>query len=278
MTAALKSQFESCAAAHPTWSDERVVEELCEELLNEADVRPPVDVDVLASVCGIVDIEYGPQPWAGMLIPKETGLVARVRVSDGYERQRFTVLHEGGHTLLPGFARGRSYRCKGPRTREEQLCDAAAANLLMPRRFFAADVAGARFGFEAVERLAAEYEASVQATAQRFVDFWPRPALLMVFERRHKPAERGREELCEPKLRLEWTRKGGAWPFMKRHKSVDDDSALGRAWFGEYVDETVALDEVFAESVGKLSVSARRYGDAVLGLVERGLRSPEEAP
>ena len=64
----------------------------------------------------------------------------------------------------------------------------------------------------------------------------------------------------------------GPWPFARRHKSVEVGSPLARAWEGEYVEEAIDVDELFAEPVGRVTVSARRYGDKVLALARRPRR------
>jgi hypothetical protein len=260
------SLYEQFAAGHPDWSDERVVREICERLLEEAEATPPVDAELVASLCGIASVEYRVVGPAGMLVCRDGTWVASIRADDGFERQRFTLLHEGGHTLLPDFKRGGLYhRCQGPRTRQEQLCDIAAAELLLPRRFFVGDVAQAGYGIEAVESLATKYRASMQATARRVVDISPRPLCLMVFHMAHKPADRGREDTRAPKLRLEYAY-SDEFPFPLRHKSADNGSVFASAWEGEDAKSLIDLGGYFAEPVGDCAVSARRYGDKVLAL------------
>jgi hypothetical protein len=262
------SLFEETQTAHPGWSDEHVVRAVCRQLLAQGEIEPPVDVELVASLCGIDAIEQRSGGPAGMLMHTKRGWVASVSSDDGWERQRFTILQEGGHTLLPGFARDRSYhRCAGVRTREEQLCDLAAAELLFPRACFRADLAEAGFGCDGVEALAEAYVASRQATALRVVDVGPDEAALLVFSVAHKPAEHGREATCAPKLRLEWAHTSGDWPYARQHKSVARGTPFARAWDYELVDETTEVTEVFAEPVGALDVSARRYGDKVLALL-----------
>jgi hypothetical protein len=267
------SLYEEFSSANPTLSDESVVRAICDSLLDEAEEEPPVAVGLLASLCGIVEVEQRPDGPAGMLIHTPRGWVASVLADDGPERQRFTILHEGGHTLMPDFKRVRRYhRCKGARTREEQLCDVAAAELLLPRRFFVPDLADVAAGLDGVESLSITYEASIQATALRAVDLASGPSALIVLSFGHKPAERGREDRCEPRLRLAWAHTAGPWPFARRHKSVEVGSPLARAWEGEYVEEAIDVDELFAEPVGRVTVSARRYGDKVLALARRPRR------
>jgi hypothetical protein len=260
------SPYQELKLQQPWLTDEQIIGQLCDELIDLGEVRPPVDVELLASLCGIRDVEYGLQPFDGCLFTRDGGLVARVSITNNYERQRFTVLHEGGHTLLPGFRRQVQHRCAGPKSREEQLCDLAAAELLLPRRFFDEDHRSVPAGLQGVELLARRYEASLQATAIRTLTFAERPTLLLVFKEAHKLAERGREHQCAPKLRLQWSMRHGRWPYPMPHKSVARDSAIARAWLYEQVDEMACIDEVLAQPVGPVRLSARRYGDHVIAM------------
>lgn len=265
----MESLYETWANAHPGWSDDRVVRAIARQIVEEGEAEPPVNVEMLASLCGIVDVETRASGPSGMLVRREHGWVASVLTSDGYERQRFTVLHEGGHTFMPDFQRGKpQYRCKGARTRVEQLCDIAAAEMLLPAAHFRDDLSSAGFGLGAVEELSARYEASIQATALRAVDLAPNPTMLLVLHRAHKPSERGREDACEPQLRLDWAHCQGDWPYPLRHKSVGPASPLSRAW-EEPVEELGSVDELLGDPIGDAEVSARRYGDKMLALVRR---------
>jgi hypothetical protein len=272
MTNRQLSLLEQVRELDPRLSDEQAVVRACEQIVDLAEACPPVRVEVIASLRGITRIERREQPWAGMLGPAPTGagLHVTLRASDSHERQRFTVCHEAGHTLFPGFHQQRQFRCNGTKTRIEQLCDLAASELLLPRRYFESDLADASFHWDSVEALAARYDASIESTANRFVELWPRDrALLMVLRERHKPAERGREEDVPPRLRLDYCHKSGSWPYARRHKSAAESSLLQAALLGDDVSETGILDEFFASSIGPVEVHARRYGigGRVLALV-----------
>jgi len=263
------SLFEQLSRVEPALSDEDVVRRLCEDLLDESDARPPVNATLLASLRGIARVERRLQPWAGVLAPDGDGLVVGVRATDGVERQRFTILHEAGHTLLPGFAESRQYRCDRPKSRDEELCDIAASELLLPRRFFLPDLRDAPPGLDGVEELASVYRASIEATALRAVDLDAGRAMLLVLRVTHKPSERGHEDTCEPKLRLSWAHGKGQWPYLPKAKSADDGSPFMRAHDGELVDEVGTLGDLAGGDSGRVMISARRYGNdgRVLALV-----------
>lgn len=269
------SLFEQARSRRPEFGDVPIIRELCEQLLAEAEAEPPVPVERVASLRGISEIKEAVQPFAGMLAPTgRTNFVATVRASDSYERQRFTVCHETGHTFFPGYST-RQLRCDRPKTLLEQRCDIAATELLLPHRFFVGDLVDAGFSLASVGDLACAYESSIEATALRTVDLWPEPAALLVFRERHKPAESCREHRCEPKLRLDYAHVQGDWPHMRQHKSVGEDSAFGRALSGEQVSDTLDdLGDLSSGSTGPVEVHARRYGreGRVLALIRRSGR------
>ena len=60
--AAGDSAFERMARSHPLWSDAQIVRALCAELLADAEARPPVNVELLASLRGIARIHIVPLP------------------------------------------------------------------------------------------------------------------------------------------------------------------------------------------------------------------------
>ena len=95
--------------------------------------------------------------------------------------------------------------------------------------------------------------------------------MLLVLRQRHKPAERGREHLGEPKLRLDYAHGNGDWPFMLQHKSADKDSPFMRALAGHAVSEMGDLGGFCSEEAGSVEIHARRYGldGRVLALVRR---------
>jgi hypothetical protein len=265
------SLFEQMQNAVPTLSDEAVMRVLCEELLDEGEVQgPPTPVEILASLRGINDIKTAEQPFAGVLAPSDNGFAVRVRQADGYGRQRFTISHETGHTLLPGFREARQYRCNGEQTWLERMCDVAGAELLMPQRFFEPLMAQGDFDLDTTEELAALFEASIEAAARRAVALHPEPAMLLVLSDRHKPAEAGHEAELPTKLRLDYSVRHGDWPFFMPHKSADA-SGLGRALHGEILNEQGSIDELCVDAIGTVQISAKRYGreGRVLALVRR---------
>jgi uncharacterized protein DUF955 len=252
--------------------DEDHIRVLAERLVDDSGVSVPTNVGMLASLRGIVGIEQADLPVAGMLSPEDGHLIVRVRSSDSNGRQRFSALHETVHTFCPGFGETQ-FRCNpnSSQNHVEHLCDYGASELLLPRRYFAPDLAEAGFEMGAVAELADRYQASVECTAIRAVDLWRdrNPAAVLVFKVQLKPSERDQEGAA-PRLRLAWAHRTGAWPFLPAYKSVSNDSPFARALDGELVETTEPLSDLVADAEDRYVISARAVGnERVVALVRR---------
>jgi hypothetical protein len=240
------SLLDQARLADPTGSDAARIERIAADTIAELDERPPVDLEVVASYRGIGDIHIQPLPFAGSLTPEPDGLVIRLRAEDAPRRRRFTGFHEVGHTFQPGYQETQSLRCPSPRPRTapaddpEALSDLAAAELLLPSAFFAADLATTPFGLDGVLELADTYEASVAASGLRLVRFWPEPTLLLTLEPGLRKAER-HDPAATAKLRVRSSACSGPWPFVPRNKSAAVGGPLHRALLGEVVGEYTTL-------------------------------------
>jgi hypothetical protein len=248
----------------PIGSDTDHIERIAANTIAELDERPPIDLEVVASYRGIRDIHIQRLPVAGSLTPERDGLVMRLRADDSPRRRRFTGFHEVGHTFQAGYLEMKSLRCPSPRTRTvpandpEALSDLAAAELLLPSAFFAADLAATAFGLDGVIELADTYEASVSATALRLVRFWPEPTMLLILEPGVRKAERD-DPAAKAKLRARSSACSGRWPFVPHNKSAAVGGPLHRALQGELVGETTTLSDLVVDSGPCVQLSARLF-------------------
>lgn len=215
---------------------------------------PPVDVEMVASFLDIARIvEDATLPVAGCLVCAPDGCFEiRVRATDTRPRQRFTICHECGHTFFAGYAMRPQYRCSpgvsvGTGVDLEQLCDAAASELLLPEAFFATDAAAATFSFDGLTDLASEYGASVEATGHRLVTVRTEPCALLTLTVRQSPAQAGTD--AAPKLRLDRAHPEGDWPFFITHKSVSTNDVFDRALQGEVVSEMTTITTICKQPV-----------------------------
>jgi hypothetical protein len=238
------------------------MERVAAEIIALLDEQPPVSMAVVASYRDIKRVEIQPLPFAGSLTPEPDGLVIRLNASDGHARRRFSGFHEVGHTLQPGFRQQTLFRChhRAPRRDRavdvEGLADAAAAEFLLPRRYFVPDLADTAFGWDGIHELKDRYEASLYATALRAVRFAADPTLLVVLEPGLRKEERGHTDVT-PKLRVvaSWT--NSSFPYVPRNKSACSDGPLDRALRGEVIDETSSLSELGLDDIATLHLSAR---------------------
>lgn len=217
------------------------------DLLNRGEQDgPPVHLELLASLQGVARIERIAMREAGRLIPSSNGLIIQVNEDSGEGRSNFTIAHEIGHTLMPSYSRkpaSRTERTIGsyPRNNEEEyLCDIAASALLFPEQWFRPRAIELGPNLEAVLQLSEEFEASLEATALAWTQLHIWPVAIVLWEKSLKPSERRQLQQPSlldlgssgpvPKFRVSRFFRSEAFSqFLPIHKSVEDDSVVGRA-------------------------------------------------
>lgn len=225
---------------HRDTEPESIVRNLAEKVLAETgSTRLPIDVEGIASFLGIKR-RLGDFPFAGRIFAEPNGqLVMDLTKNDRDERRRFTCGHEVAHTWFPGFKREHRYRVdqkvgnNDPRRAEEEyLCDLGAAELLMPRSLVR-DSYSARDGLDDLEQLASDARASLEASGNRLIELADGPAVFIVLELGHKPADRPalRRGVPVPKrLRIKYARTANLNLYVPRFKSVPEDDVIWDAF------------------------------------------------
>lgn len=173
------------------------VEHLVSQLLADAGVdSPPVPLELLASFQGIAAVVTVDMPQSGMLIPAPGGnLEVRLRISDSRGRRNFSLAHEIGHTLLPGYAeqpveKTDIYTGEFLEGNEEEFfCDIAARALLLPEAMFAGRCSELVPSIENMLVLADEFACSLEAVALRLDQLRPWSCVPVVWEMQLKPAQ-----------------------------------------------------------------------------------------
>jgi Zn-dependent peptidase ImmA (M78 family) len=190
---------------------------------------PPFDLELLASLCGF-RVEYTP------LGARQDGWIDswRRRILINAEmhelRQRFTLAHEIAHTLLPDFGLGTSsvdvdgdYEW-AEQSPPEQLCQVAAAELLMPADAFREACGDAAATVDGVRSVAERFQASIPAAARQWIVLSPRSAALIIA----KPARtRGNRPAV---LRVIASVRGGGKPLFLKNATVPADSVIHHVW------------------------------------------------
>lgn len=218
------------------------------------DEGPAINLEALASFRSI-RLTNEPPSFSedAELVPSDDGRVRmRVNRDRPVTRQRFSIGHEVGHTLFPGYET--QVQCRKPRARDwhdpsdvlEFLCDVASAEFLLPLDRFQADLDAGKMSAERLLFLATRYNASPEATIRRFIDLTREPTAAVFFRWKNKPADRrqrsmpGQRKLpgverheAPRKLRVEYSVCNAAFESLEQHipayKSVGDDSAIHRA-------------------------------------------------
>lgn len=274
-----RSELAKAMRRRPGVPPDVLIEDLAEQLGQECEVEPPVDMSLVASMQGISKITETFSDHSGCLINADDGLRIELSVLESRTRQRFTIGHEVCHTLLPGFAMERNFRCNpGASTPKrasavniEWLADVGASELLLPRRFVKDRFAEEPFGWDTIEEVAADFDASLEASARRFVRLSPTPAIFarLVFatsKTNPTPALRVRNSSSSPSLSL----------FIPPNKSVPRTHPVHNAVLGEDVDTVVDMRPLRAP--GPYRVVARQYplptteGETVMSVMLLGLK------
>jgi len=208
-------------------------------------------LDLLASWQGakIQELEMDD---AGRLIPIFTDkfdYLIQVNEADSQARKNFSACHEIGHTLMPNFSGAPSPRRDAQTARwdeeseEEFLCDVAGAELLMPRRKFVPRLRGCGVCIEAVQVLAQEFGASLEAAAVNITRARVADVAVIVWEPGWKKQQK--EDMVNPvlpfgdefsglpekKLRIKFACACGEMEafHFPRNKSIEEDSLIGQA-------------------------------------------------
>src|SRR5262245_51638230 len=218
------------------------------------DEGPAINVEALASFRSIRLTKEPPSfSEDAELVPSDDGRVSmRVNRDRPVTRQRFSIGHEVGHTLFPGYET--QVQCRKPRTRDwhdpadilEYLCDVASSEFLLPLERFLEDLDKEKMSAERLLLLAGSYKASPEATVRRFIDLTDEPAAAVFLRWKHKPADGVRKSMPgqrrltgivghepERKLRVEYPVWNTAFDSLRYHipkyKSVDEESVIFQA-------------------------------------------------
>lgn len=269
----LPSEVRAILAATGQDVPEDAIRRLARDLLNEfsrsfPDAVPPHNMEALASFRSIrltpgkplfsEDAELAPDG--------KGGVIMRINSERPRTRQRFSIGHEIGHTLFPGYQS--ETHCRKTQNRDwadskdliEYLCDVAASEFLFPEPWFHDDAKSVNGSAELIA-LAQKYQASPDATARRFIEVRNDPQAVIFFRWKLKPTERRRADdpkqhymfgsraAFEPqrKLRVEYSISNPAFDELGHHipadKSIDDQSVVSRASAeAECLDALEALD------------------------------------
>jgi hypothetical protein len=151
-------------------------------------------------------------------------------------RKNFSISHELVHTFFDDCFEMVHHRKSNPKAFDpqhevEQLCQAGAAEILIPQDDFLLDLERLSRSLSIVPELCERYQASREAVARRILTFSRKPAALVFLSRRLKPVEKrlgsGGDPSLVPKLRILYSVPTLDFPvYLPAHKSAPDDSCV----------------------------------------------------
>lgn len=207
--------------------------------------EPAIDLATIFHHFGITPRRVSLPGQAGLLLNPDTGIIF-INEDDPITRQRFSEAHELMELLFAAQLRSTSWSARGlfSESGKERLCEEGAAELLMPLSTFRPYVNQWGVSFETGKRLAKLYSVSLTAALLRAVRFGPGQHALVLWRLAHKPKEERAmphpNQLCffedyapEPppkKLRVQWGCSTEDEVFIPRHKSIEFDTSIYKAY------------------------------------------------
>lgn len=213
---------------------------LARALLADAEINaPPVNLELIGSFQRVRSIEEVEMPHSGRLVPGNEGCLIQVNVRHTRGKNRFTVCHEIGHTLVPAYHRhprivqDMSTGLFQVGQEEEHLCDIAASELLLPEFLFRPRAATLGYHLNTVAELAQAFQASREATARRLVDMNIWPCAMALWHLAYKDSE--------AHVPLQMTLGGSDWIPPERKLRVR--YAVANKQFGYYLHHNLAAPQ-----------------------------------
>jgi len=201
---------------------------------------------------------------SALLLKLHDGYVIKVNQDHHQVRQNFSCAHEIGHILfsdlkLENYVRSIEYRTFDiSKTREiqararETLCDAAAAELLMPELVFRKYLSTFGLSIASVKYLASTFKVSIQAVTRRITEVSIEPCIAILWRPWPKSKPRGLRPVIGKELR-------GKANYMPVHEKVNISSALYKAYQSDTLVKTWKLFKN-ANTVKRLPVEAKGFG------------------
>lgn len=198
-------------------------------------IAPPTPVEALLEAAGLVADQFAftdPYTDRGLAVPLDRARadlrpLVRGMVDVAAQvvythrnllpaQRRFTTLHELGHFVLPWHNSLLQYCSESdlsPAARQawEREANLFAGACLFQGRRFTEEAARGRVSWGAVRRLAARYEASLEAAARQFVISRRDPCLLVVAGLRPDVAETRQARSGEPLLLVRYSAASPSW-------------------------------------------------------------------
>jgi Zn-dependent peptidase ImmA (M78 family) len=227
---------------------------------------PPVNPSLLAKVQGIRRIVLSNSlETSGQLVREGQQLSIKLNANEPVQRRNFSCCHEIAHAFVfcdsPTKSRvaAEVFSCS-PSSFEEYLCDRAAAEMLMPEKFFRPRASDLGASIESLSDLAKTFGSSVSATMIRIgqLAVWPVVFIIWKFANGFESSR---------KLRVFWSvRPAGSRCYVPRHAAADPKSGIYATLSSSHPtceNETLDLGSLR----GKYLLENSRFGDYVVSIV-----------
>lgn len=210
--------------------------------------EPPINLQIIMDRFGINKPEIKQLPnQQGTTVPSNDSPQIIIHAGDNTTRQKFSTAHELVELLflnLPGNIRPDRLKENIFGKNKEQICQMAAANLIMPKESFQPRATRMGLSFRSAELLADEYEVSLMAALSRLVDMYPEQSIMVLWQMKNKPVELKKKihenqielpgfspnNLPVKKIRVSWTHGRYKKYFLPLDKSIPEDSSINFAW------------------------------------------------
>lgn len=201
---------------------------------------------------------------SGLLLKFQDGYVIKVNQGHYQVRQNFSCAHEIGHILyndlkLEDYITTIQYRTfntqktKGIRARaRETLCDAAAAELLMPESVVRKSLSTFGLSITSIEYVAQAFQVSIQAASRRISEVSIEPCIAILWHPWPKSKPKGlRPVIGKPS--------SGKASYLQLYKPVYESSALYKAY---QIDTVIKTWKLFRDgnTVKRIPVEAKGFG------------------
>jgi len=196
------------------------------------------------------------------------GYVIKVNQNHSLARQNFSCVHEIGHNLLRELKielntediEYRTFNSQAPgrivAKARERLCDAAAAELLMPEMVFRKYLSGFGVSVHSIERLASIFKVSIHTAAWRIAEISIEPCIAL----RWQPWLRTKSKGLRVAQRMGPGRESrGKANYMPLHTYVRPPSTLHKAYQD---DSAVKCHKLFKvdNAVKRLPMESKGFG------------------
>ena len=234
-------------------------ERLASGIIEEFGICSPehIRVEDIAFAKGAMVVEQKITRAAASIVKAGSRATIRIPPTDTPERKRFSIAHELGH-LLMGHITSIQRVCRDTdmmnwyQSSQETQANFFASELILPTSLVSRRCDIGDISFDPVRQIAKDFQASLTATAIKFVRLCPEKCAVV----------------CSAKGKIKWFYKSPDWwPFIHRDQKLDKRTLAYDFFIGEpmekdpvEVDADAWVHSSGAEEIVEHSIGSRQYG------------------